>query len=229
MVHIIILLKRKPGMSKIEFHRHWRDVHSQFFVKVPGARRYIQSHFFLRKSEVEPLYDGTADIWVDSETAFQGVFSHPTYLEGAYADLPNFLVREQLIRLLTEDHVLLKESSPHKDLSLIKAVFFLKRKPGMEIEEFRRYWEEVHGPIALRLPGLRRYIQCHVLPSAYAHGEPLYDGVSHLWFDNRNAVREAFNSIVSWVDLRPSAARFIDQSLLVGLVAEEFRVIWTED
>ncbi len=228
MVHLMIPTKRKPGMSKLAFHRHWRDVHSQHFARIPGVRRYAQNHFFYKKFQLEPLYDGLPDIWLDSEASFQGVFSHPIYMEGAWQDLPNFVIREQITRIVAEDHTLLEGPPIFKDTQLSKVIFFLKRNPGMDIEEFRRYWEEVHGPIALRLPHLRRYVQCHVLPSAYAQGEPLYDGVAQLWFDNRNALREAFNSLVAWVDLRPSAANFVDQEHSVSLAAEEYRVVWPE-
>ena len=56
--------------------------------------------------------------------------------------------------------------SGSKDDDLIKRVSFIKRRPGMSPEEFSRYWREVHGPLALDLPGMRRYVQCHVVPSA---------------------------------------------------------------
>ena len=70
-----------------------------------------------------------------------------------------------------------------KDEDLVKRVSFIKRKPGMSPEEFSQYWREVHGPLALALPGMRRYVQCHVVPSAYEKGEPAYDGVAQIWFE----------------------------------------------
>ena len=142
--------------------------------------------------------------------------------------MPNFIHMGQLLRLLTEDHVLLEGPPIFKDTRLSKIIFFLKRKPGMDIEEFRRYWLDVHGRIALKLPRLRRYVQSHVLPSAYAEGEPLHDGFAQLWFDNRNDLREAFHSLTAWIDLRPSSANFIDQNRMIGLPAEEIRFIWPE-
>ncbi len=228
MVHLIIPPRKKLGMSKLDFHLHYRDRHGALFSKVPGGRRYIQNHFFGRKFNEELPYDALTDIWLDSEEAFQEAFTHPIYKENPQPDLPNFIHMGQLLRFLTEDHVLLEGPPIFKDTRLSKIIFFLKRKPGMDIEEFRRHWLEVHGAIVLKLPRLRRYVQSHVLPSAYAEGEPLHDGFSYLWFDNDNDLREAFHSLTSWIDLRPSTANFLDQDRLIGLVAEEIRYIWPE-
>lgn len=228
MVHLIIPPKKKLGMSKLDFHLHYRDIHGALFSKVPGGRRYVQNHFFGRKFDEELPYDALTDIWLDSEEAFQESFTSPIYKQNPQPDLPNFIHMGQLLRFLTEDHVLLEGPPTFKDTRLSKIIFFLKRKPGMDIEEFRRHWLEVHGPIVLKLPRLRRYVQCHVLPSAYAEGEPLHDGFSQLWFDNDNDLREAFKSLTSWIDLRPSTANFLDQDRLIGLVAEEIRYIWPE-
>jgi len=38
---------------------------------------------------------------------------------------------------------------------MIKLVYCITRRHGMSLEEFSRYWREVHGPIGRRIPGLR--------------------------------------------------------------------------
>ncbi|MDP3769139.1 MAG: EthD family reductase, partial [Dehalococcoidia bacterium] len=50
---------------------------------------------------------------------------------------------------------------------MVKLIYCIARKPGMPVEEFQRYWRQTHGPIAGRIPGLRRYVQCHTLPELY--------------------------------------------------------------
>ena len=67
----------------------------------------------------------------------------------------------------------------------------VKRKEGVPLETFRRYSLSVHGPLDLKLPGLRRYLQCHVRDGAYAIGEPILDAVIMLWFDDVAALRTA--------------------------------------
>ena len=228
MIHVIIPPKKKLGLSKLDFHLHYRDVHGALWSKVPGSRRYVQNHFFSRKFDSELPFDALTDIWLDSEEAFKEAFNHPIYKQYPQPDLPNFIHMGQLIRFLTEDHVILEGPPTFKDTRLSKIIFFLKRKPGMDVKEFQRYWLEVHGPIVLKLPRLRRYVQCHVLSSQYAEGEPLYDGFAQLWFENYNDLREAFNSLTAWIDLRPNTGKFLDQKRSMGLLAEEIRFIWPE-
>ena len=39
---------------------------------------------------------------------------------------------------------------------MIKSLSLLTRKPGMTHEQFVKHWLEVHGPLARKVPGLRR-------------------------------------------------------------------------
>lgn len=59
----------------------------------------------------------------------------------------------------------------------------------MSSDDFRRHWQEVHGPIALRLPGLKHYIQNHAAGDATP-----YDGIAELWFDTPAEMQSAFTS-----------------------------------
>ncbi|MFT5502023.1 MAG: hypothetical protein ACI88G_002164 [Woeseiaceae bacterium] len=37
---------------------------------------------------------------------------------------------------------------------MIKLVCVVHKRAGMNTDDFRRYWREIHGPIAARIPGL---------------------------------------------------------------------------
>ena len=50
---------------------------------------------------------------------------------------------------------------------MVKLIYCITRKPELSVEEFQRYWRETHAPIAARIPGVRRYVQCHTLPELY--------------------------------------------------------------
>ena len=58
---------------------------------------------------------------------------------------------------------------------MIKIVIFFKRKSGMSVEDFQQHWRTTHADIIVKLPGIRRYKQSHVIASAYRKGEPVYD------------------------------------------------------
>ena len=108
---------------------------------------------------------------------------------------------------------------------MVKLIYCITRKPGMSVEEFQRYWREVHGPIAARIPGLRRYVQCHVVPAIY-RGErtPAYDGAAELWYDDMAAWERARRS----PEVRAAVEderNFIDHSRVFAILTEEKPVV----
>ena len=44
MVKVITFLKRKAGMPVEEFQGYWLTRHPEVVTRLPGVRRYIQSH-----------------------------------------------------------------------------------------------------------------------------------------------------------------------------------------
>ncbi len=233
MLHWIIFAERRPGISKLHFHRHWRDVHPPLFKKTPGIRRYVQNHL-LEPPEGLP-WDGIVDIYADSEEAMVKAFTCPEYRNNASLDEPNFTRGPRSQRMLSEDYVLLEGPPIYQNDILGKVIFPLRRKPGMKVEEFHRYWREVHAPLVLQLPRLRRYVQSQTIVSkpmqeavGLPPGEPYFDGVEYLWFDSKSALREALESLVAFVDVKPDLANFVDVERFVTLVAEEFRSLWPE-
>jgi uncharacterized protein (TIGR02118 family) len=108
---------------------------------------------------------------------------------------------------------------------MVKLIYCINRKPGMSVEEFQRYWRETHGPIAARIPGLRRYVQCHTAPAAYAGGaQPPFDGAAELWFDDMEALAAAMRSPEVQA-AREDEKNFIDHSRVAAFVTEEKPVV----
>ena len=111
---------------------------------------------------------------------------------------------------------------------MVKLIYVITRKPGLSVEEFQRYWRETHGPIAGRLPGLRRYVQCHVVPELYGRDPsregPAYDGAAELWFDDLDALREAMRSPQVQA-AREDERHFIDHGKVFAIVTEEKVVV----
>lgn len=46
---------------------------------------------------------------------------------------------------------------------MIKSISRLTRKAGTTHAQFVKHWVEVHAPLALAVPGLRRYVQSHIV------------------------------------------------------------------
>lgn len=105
---------------------------------------------------------------------------------------------------------------------MIKLIGLLKRKEGMPVEAFQRYWRDVHAPIIARTPGLRRYVQSHSIAEIYDDYPQAYDGMAEAWFDSLEAFVAAQAS-PEWQAGARDAPNFIERS--VRLVASEIPII----
>ena len=82
---------------------------------------------------------------------------------------------------------------------MIVRMGLLRKRPDLSTDQFRRHWREVHGPLAAKLPGLRAYHQNHVVDKTqlaidHARGNWDLDGISELWFDDRDSMVNAIAS-----------------------------------
>ena len=206
MVKAVSFFKRKPGMSVEAFQAYWRTTHAELVVKLAGVRRYVQSHTRLsgyRKGE--PVYDGIAELWFDDTQAMRALVGSPEYA-AVQADEARFIDPSTMGLIITEEHVIKEEPVPPDGA---KNVEFVRRKPGMEIDAFQRYWRQVHGPLGAAIPMVRRYVQSHTRRSIYEGGRtPAYDGVALTWFDDTQAMR-ASAATPEYARVRADEANFI--------------------
>jgi uncharacterized protein (TIGR02118 family) len=108
---------------------------------------------------------------------------------------------------------------------MVKLIYCISKKPDMSVEEFQRYWREVHAPIAARIPGLRRYVQSHVLPETYGAARPPgFDGAAELWWDSLDALRAAMGTPEVQAALEDEK-NFIDHSRVASFVTVENVVV----
>lgn len=98
---------------------------------------------------------------------------------------------------------------------MIKSISLLTRKDGMTHEQFMKHWVEIHGPLALGIPGLRRYLQSHILEERKRADIPStdveVDGIAELWYDDREAMVRAIAT--------PEAKKlYADGALFIGKI-----------
>ena len=70
---------------------------------------------------------------------------------------------------------------------MIAAISLMRRQDSIDLTRFRRHWLDVHGPLVCAFPGLRCYVQCHVIDSLAANEAGLamrIDGFPILYFDD---------------------------------------------
>jgi uncharacterized protein (TIGR02118 family) len=104
---------------------------------------------------------------------------------------------------------------------MIKAVVALNRRPDLSVEQFREHFHSTHIHLLRQLPGLRRLVVDFALPGPDA--EPAYDGFGEDWFDDAEAMQQAFASPAGQAVLA-DAANFLDLSRLKVVVVEENEV-----
>jgi uncharacterized protein (TIGR02118 family) len=78
---------------------------------------------------------------------------------------------------------------------MIKTIGLLTRKDGFTHAQFVKHWVEIHAPLALAVPSLRRYVQNHIRAERTRPDIPAteieIDGVAELWFDDQAALETA--------------------------------------
>jgi len=71
MIKVMMMVKRKPGISKEEFYDYWKNVHGPLVAKsIPSLRKYVQNHFVETPGQ-EQEGDGIIEIWYDSIEEWQ--------------------------------------------------------------------------------------------------------------------------------------------------------------
>ena len=81
---------------------------------------------------------------------------------------------------------------------MIKSISLLVRKAGMTHEQFVKHWVEIHAPLALKVSGIRRYVQSHIVDERRRPDIPPIgveiDGIAELWYDDRESMTRALAS-----------------------------------
>ena len=76
---------------------------------------------------------------------------------------------------------------------MLKLIVVCHRRAGLSRKEFRRLFGEVHGPLAMAIPHMSRYVQNFVVPDPL-EGDPSWDAVIEFWFADRAAYDAAWAS-----------------------------------
>jgi len=109
---------------------------------------------------------------------------------------------------------------------MIKSIGLLTRRPELTHEQFVRHWVEIHAPLAHAVPGVRRYVQNHIVEERTRADIPTtevaIDGIAELWYDDRAAMDRA-NASPEAVRLHADGALFIGQ--IKSYVIEEKVII----
>jgi uncharacterized protein (TIGR02118 family) len=98
-IKLVMLAKRREGVSVEQFRRHSRETHAPLVAQLPGVRRYYQS--FTRDSWYgisEPPFDAAYHVWFDDLAALRS--AQQTAQQAAIQDDYKNFVNDQYLHVL---------------------------------------------------------------------------------------------------------------------------------
>ena len=206
MIRIVSGVVKHPGRTLAEFRRYWVEHHGPLWTRDPTVRRYVQ-HLTLEEAygdEPAPTYDGASIVWFDDVDSVVAQPEEPYQVElrtavrmddaSLFDRSTDWPTDHRKASVVGTDRVLLDGATTPE---MIKAIFVSARRPGLTLQEFSEHWAGPHGALIAELPGIRRYVQTHALPTSYSltgvHA-PTHDGCSELWFDSYRSWKSALAS-----------------------------------
>jgi EthD domain len=182
------LIPRRPDISELEFHDHYRHPHGTLGYKNRGYVGYVQSH--LTTTAVDPcptsVFEAVAEVWFDNLHTGLGLADDPNYLAFVKDDEPHFVDLTRLKWLYTDEQVLripVDPASPPDHASMVwlittapttfKLLQFLGDDDPIDAAE--------QAALAGRLGALRT-TRCGASAHAHPAGDAAFATVRELWW-----------------------------------------------
>ncbi len=207
MFKVIALIKRKPGMSKADFIKHYETGHAPLARKcfpqiVQYRRNFIELEgAFIYPGTTEPDFDSVTEIWYRDRAAYDEMLgSHFSSEiqetiendERKFLDqsMTRFFIVDQRGAKLPDAELIPSHGRPPGE-GLFKVIALLTRKPGMPQADFVDYYENQHSKLIWSLfPWIveyrRNFIDMTGAILGSAATPPDFDVVTELWFQDRS-------------------------------------------
>ena len=178
----ILCRKRVNGISLADFAGRMMTEQVNHLLELTGIVRYRQSHSRPQgyaRGELD--FDCIEEIEIASPAALNDLWTAGQW--DRLVDGPGFSTdRDRSMSMSVECHV---AKAGGVRPGMLKGFRFLQRKAGISKEAFVRYWRDLHGPLAARIPTLLRYEHNYSNPTSPVAGvSHLYDGVGVTWFES---------------------------------------------
>jgi uncharacterized protein (TIGR02118 family) len=77
-VKLLMVVLRRPGLTRDEFYDHWLNVNGALAAKLPGLRRYTQIHGVKDADSYRPMtHDGWSEMWFDDLASLHAAWASP--------------------------------------------------------------------------------------------------------------------------------------------------------
>lgn len=222
MIKAIALIRRKPGISREEFKRHYEEIHAPLALRYLSFARYARNHVNDTPPLPPPDFDVASVFWyadMDQLQATQNFLSSEDYKVLA-ADEETFMDREKTVAFMVEE----VPTELGADRSgAVKFIALLKRKSGLSLADFRSHYEGTHVPLILRLStGIVGYCRNYTV-TFEGMPEPPFDSFTEIWYRDLDAFHKtlAFWATPEGKVIRDDEDSFLDRSRIVAFLADE--------
>jgi uncharacterized protein (TIGR02118 family) len=82
MIKFVVVLSRRPGMTREDFSAYLRTAHRNLACRLPGLKRYVQNHVAEDSKRPPPAWDAVVELYWESREAMEAAWVSP---EGAAA------------------------------------------------------------------------------------------------------------------------------------------------
>jgi hypothetical protein len=228
MIRRFIFLKRKDGLSNVDFLHAWGAARC-----VGGNRcdsfwndvdRYVQNRVRPAVAGVtpEPIWDGVAQVEMVRSPPDPAALRDDAWDQAIGPGEKAFVDPDRIVQFLAEDKVVL--DGPECG---VKIISLPRRRAGMSSTEFSLHYGEIHGALVSRNEAFvryaSRYVQHHVLPNTVktTGGFVPYDGISEFWFASLDHARAAWASQSYMAELRADEKNFVGNPPSHRLIVDE--------
>jgi uncharacterized protein (TIGR02118 family) len=108
MVKAIALIKRKPGISRDEFIKHYEQVHAPLAVKhLHTFKKYIRNYVIPSSSAEDTEFDCITEVWYEDMEGYQTVLNFMSSEAGRVIqeDAEQFIDTTKQISFLVDEKV----------------------------------------------------------------------------------------------------------------------------
>ena len=234
MIKLIVFVSRRADLSPQAFQAYWRERHGPLVrgAEVTGRllRGYVQGLTALEayQGDQPPAFDGTAELYFDSQAEADAFFGDPEYLERIHPDESNFADLSRCAFVATSGPEIVCGPEP-ANAQGVKLVIGVKRHPDLSVAAWRDHMRTRHAALVRDHPTsahyLSGYIQCFTADHAYDGGEPAVDATSELYFPDLASMQAFLDDPAYQAEVFPDGADNADMSRTVFFPTREQAVI----
>lgn len=200
MIKFFGLIPRKPDISSLEFHDHYRHPHGTLGYKNRGYVGYVQSHQMTTSVAPCPAspFEAVAEVWFDNITTAIGLATDPHYLQFVKPDEPTFVDLDRLKWLYTHESILSLEPDPARPADHADTVWLITTAPTtVKLMQFIPESDPLDEAINISLAGRLRALRatrCTPVAQVYATDSPAFGSVREFWWPTESMLIDAVRS-----------------------------------